>query len=53
VELDADASSAKEALSAVQALRAEEYDPGQVEDAYNQCQAKKRQRIEAEAAETD
>jgi len=40
-ELEASVTSAKEAMNAVQALRAEEYDANQVEEAY---QAKKRQR---------
>lgn len=47
VELDATANGAQEAFSALTALKAEEYDANQVEDAYNQCQAKKKQRIEA------
>jgi len=51
-ELHAAANSAKEAISAVRALKAEEYDANQVEDAYNQCQAKKKQRTDA-AAETE
>jgi len=50
VELEATASSAKEALSAVRALKAEEYDANQVEDAY---QAKKKQRTDANADNID
>lgn len=44
VELDATANSAKEAFSALNALKAEEYDANQVEEAY---QAKKKQRTDA------
>jgi len=43
-ELEASTTSVKEALDAVRALRAEEYDKNQVEEAY---QAKKKQRSEA------
>merc|ERR1712070_1163631 len=48
LELEANATSAKEALSAVRALQAEKYDVNQVEEAYQQCQAKKKQRTDAE-----
>jgi len=44
MELEATASSAKQALSVVKALQAEEYDENQIEDAY---QAKKKQRTDA------
>jgi SNF2 family DNA or RNA helicase len=47
---DASAKSVMEALSAVRALKAEEYDVNQVEEAY---QAKKKQKIDPNAEEAD
>lgn len=49
-EINASEKSASEALSAVKALRAEEYDANQVEEAY---QAKKKQRVDGNADNID